>query len=134
MTSDEVVTIAAERLSTAAATGAACPPVRDLIGSNDLRLAYAVQDTIAARRRAAGGRVVGRKIGLTSLAVQKQLGVDQPDFGVLFEDMQYADGQTVPYSRLMQPRIEAEVAFVLADDLADGELSLEQVTAAVDYA
>jgi 2-keto-4-pentenoate hydratase len=134
MTSDEVVTIAAKRLTAAAATGTACPPVRDLIGSNDLRLAYAVQDAITTERRAAGGRVVGRKIGLTSVAVQEQLGVDQPDFGVLFADMQYADGQTVPYSRLMQPRIEAEVAFVLKEDLADGELSRERVSAAVDYA
>nr|WP_260729162.1 fumarylacetoacetate hydrolase family protein [Dactylosporangium roseum] len=77
---------------------------------------------------------MGRKIGLTSAAVQQQLGVNQPDFGILFDDMQYADGETVPYDRLMQPRIEAEVAFVLKDDLAVGDLSLDQVAAAVDYA
>ena len=78
--------------------------------------------------------MVGRKIGLTSLAVQQQLGVDQPDFGVLFEDMQFADGDTVPMTRLLQPRIEAEVAFVLRADLTEDDLSLDGVRDAVDYA
>ncbi|MFD1506236.1 2-keto-4-pentenoate hydratase [Georgenia yuyongxinii] len=108
--------------------------MRDLIGSSDLAAAYAVQDAIAAWRTAEGAVVVGRKIGLTSTAVQEQLGVDQPDLGILFEDTQYADGETVPSSRLMQPRAEAEIAFVLKEDLADGDLGLDQVAAAVDYA
>jgi 2-keto-4-pentenoate hydratase len=60
--------------------------------------------------------------------------VDQPDFGVLLADMQYADGDTIPFDRLLQPRIEAEVAFVLGDDLADGDLDLVQVKDAVGYA
>ncbi len=128
------VSAAAERLRLAAECGVPCAPVRDLIGTDDLATAYDVQSAVAYARVAAGARVVGRKIGLTSEAVRQQLGVDQPDLGILFEDMQYAEGDTIPYSRLMQPRIEAEVAFVLKDDLADGDLTLEQVTAAVDYA
>jgi len=124
----------ANRLAAAAATGIPCPPVRDLIGSDDVATAYAVQSEVTRRRLSSGARVVGRKIGLTSLAVQAQLGVDQPDFGTLFEDMQYDDGDTVPFGRLLQPRIEAEVAFVLAADLAEGDLDLDQVAAAVDYA
>ncbi|TRW47035.1 2-keto-4-pentenoate hydratase [Georgenia yuyongxinii] len=134
MTADDAVGAAVERLVRAAATRQACAPVRDLIGSSDLAAAYAVQDAIAARRTAEGAVVVGRKIGLTSPAVQEQLGVDQPDFGILFEDTQYADGETVPYSRLLQPRAEAEVAFVLKEDLTEGDLGLDRVAAAVDYA
>jgi 2-keto-4-pentenoate hydratase len=101
---------------------------------DDVESAYAVQQAVAARRAAGGARVVGRKIGLTSLAVQQQLGVDQPDFGVLFEDMQFADGDTVSMTRLLQPRIEAEVAFVLRADLTGDDLSLDDVRDAVDYA
>lgn len=128
------ITEAADRLWNAATSTVPCAPVRDLIESTDLDAAYRVQTLIADRRRAAGARVVGRKIGLTSPAVQQQLGVDQPDFGVLFDDMAYADGDQVPFAAVMQPKAEAEIAFVLGADLADGDLDLDQVRAAVDYA
>lgn len=124
------VTAACARLSEAQASGTPCAPVRDLIGA-DASAAYAVQHATIARRLAAGARVAGRKVGLTSPAVQAQLGVDQPDFGILLDDMGLADGGTVPVAGLLQPRIEAEVAFVLGADLADGDLSDEQVRAAV---
>jgi 2-keto-4-pentenoate hydratase len=78
--------------------------------------------------------VVGRKIGLTSLAVQRQLGVDQPDFGVLFDDMDVTHLDVVPSSALLQPKAEAEVAFVLAEDLDGGNLTVADVRAAVAYA
>ncbi|MGY1815694.1 2-keto-4-pentenoate hydratase [Blastococcus sp. SYSU D00820] len=125
---------AAERLLTAARTGVPCAPVRELIGSGDLAAAYAVQSRITAARLAAGATVVGRKIGLTSEAVQRQIGVDQPDFGVLFDDMAYADGAAVPHGAVLQPKAEAEVAFVLGADLAEGELDLARVRAAIDHA
>lgn len=130
----DVVAEAAARLHDAAASRQPCPPVRDLIGSDDLHAAYAVQRRNTDARIAAGVTVVGRKVGLTSSAVQVQLGVDQPDFGILFADMAHPNGAEVPVDAVMQPRVEAEVAFVLKADLADGDLDDEQVRAAVDYA
>lgn len=128
------IAAAAARLREAAATGVPAAPVRDLIGRDDVQAAYAVQSLLAAERIEAGAAVVGRKIGLTSAAVQQQLGVDQPDFGVLFDDMEYADGSTAPAGAILQPRVEAEIAFVLKADLADGPLDDAQVRAAVDHA
>jgi 2-keto-4-pentenoate hydratase len=130
---DATLAAAVRRLEDAATTRRACPPVRDLIGADDACAAYAVQHRMAGARIAAGARRVGRKIGLTSEAVQRQLGVDQPDFGTLFEDMRYADGDSIPVERFLQPRVEAEVAFVLGLDLDNAELDLNQLTAAVEY-
>ncbi|CAN5647460.1 fumarylacetoacetate hydrolase family protein [soil metagenome] len=94
-------------------------------------MAYAVQRAGIARRLESGATVVGRQVGLTSPAVQAQLGVDQPDLGMLLDDMAVADGATVSAAGLLQPKIEAEVAFVLGTDLADGDLDGAQVRAAV---
>jgi 2-oxo-3-hexenedioate decarboxylase/2-keto-4-pentenoate hydratase len=128
------ISAAAARLRQAAATGVPAAPVRDLIGRDDVPAAYAVQQQLTAERIAAGSTVVGRKIGLTSAAVQQQLGVDRPDFGVLFDDMEYPEGSVVPLDAVLQPRVEAEIAFVLKADLAEGPLDDAQVRAAVDYA
>lgn len=122
---------AADRLRGALRTGRPTTPVRDLIGSDDISAAYATQRLVNADRLAAGVTVVGRKIGLTSPAVQRQLGVDRPDFGVLFEDMAYDDGATIDFAQVMQPKVEAEVAFVLDADLTEGPLDAAQVRAAI---
>jgi 2-keto-4-pentenoate hydratase len=110
---------AAQRLERAASDKIACAPVVDLLGPGDIDAAYQVQRLLTERRIAAGARVVGRKIGLTSAAVQRQVGVDRPDFGTLFNDMRYEDGVEIPIGRLLQPRVEAEVAFLLAKDIED---------------
>ncbi|MGW6117845.1 2-keto-4-pentenoate hydratase [Nocardia sp. NPDC055165] len=128
-----LVSRAAARLAEAAGTGIPVPPVRDLIGRDDVELAYAVQRLGTTRRLASGARIVGRKIGLTSPAVQRQLGVERPDFGVLFADMNAA---TTPFARrppLLQPKIEAELAFVLASDLDCADLDIDTVRGAVGY-
>ena len=127
-------TEAAQRLIEAARTRVPCAPVRDLIGLTDIDLAYEVQNQLTAARLAEGAVVVGRKTGATSKAVQDQLGVDQPDFGVLFEDMDVSTYDEVPGGRLIQPKAEAEVAFVLEEDLADGPLGVADVRKAVAYA
>ncbi len=125
---------AAYRLSAAQATRIACAPVRDLIGTDDITAAYAVQRAQIDARIAAGARVIGRKIGLTSPAVQQQLGVDQPDLGVLLEDMADTEESGTALAGLLQPKVEAEIAFVLATDLVDGDLDADQVRVAVAYA
>ncbi|MEV6632767.1 fumarylacetoacetate hydrolase family protein [Actinoplanes sp. NPDC051470] len=121
---------AAQRLLDAARTRTPCPPVRDLIGADDIKAAYGVQTELTAARLAGRARIVGHKIGLTSAAVQHQLGVDRPDFGVLFDDMDVSGEDAIPVGGLLQPRIEAEVAFVLRTDLAD-EVTADRVRAAV---
>lgn len=128
------ITAAADRIRAAADSGVPCAPVRELIGSNDLEAAYAVQQDVTATRLASGSAIVGRKIGLTSAAVQQQLGVDQPDFGILFDDMAYAAGETIPFGAVMQPRVEAEIAFVLGEDLAEGPFDAARVRSAIDFA
>lgn len=127
------VEAAAERLVAAAESGVPCAPVRDLIGADDVESAYAVQQRVADARTAGGARIVGRKIGLTSPEVQRQFGVYQPDFGALFSDAGYASGEPMPLARLMQPRIEAEIAFVLGRDLDDPAASAAKVLAATEF-
>ena len=121
---------AARRLRDAYAGGTVAP-LRDVLAPTDADGAYAVQTLNTRFWQAEGRRIVGRKAGLTAKAVQAQLGVDQPDFGVLFEDMRIADGGRLDPARAIQPKAEAEIAFVLGADLPDPETSVAQVAAAV---
>lgn len=91
--------------------------ISETYGISNLDDAYAVADINNRAHQARGHRVVGLKVGLTSRAVQQQLGVDQPDFGLLFDDMEYLDGDDIPMSRLIAPKAEAEVAFVVGRDV-----------------
>lgn len=118
----DAVNEAANRLLAAQQTRVPCPPVRTLLPGNSVAMGYAVQSATTRLRLAAGQVVVGRKIGLTSPAVQAQLDVDQPDFGVLFEDMSCSPHTPIDIGRLLQPRIEAEIAFVLGADLDRDDL------------
>lgn len=94
--------------------------------------AYAVQKALIALKRGEGRRVIGWKIGLTSRAMQQQLGITTPDSGVLFDDMAFADGATIPKGRFIAPRIEAEIAFVMKAPLS-GRVTRQQVLEATDY-
>jgi 2-keto-4-pentenoate hydratase len=111
----------------------AIEPMRDVLESNDAVGAYAIQSINTRHWMAAGRKIVGRKIGLTSRSVQAQLGVDQPDYGVLFEDMQIPDGGVLEKAKVLQPKAEAEIAFVLARDLPVASTP-DQVAAAIAYA
>ncbi len=95
--------------------------------------AYAVQAALVALKQAAGARRIGWKVGLTSRAMQAQLGIDTPDSGVLFDDMQFESGATVPPGRFIAPRVEAEIAFVLAAPLSGAGVTREAVLAATAH-
>jgi 2-keto-4-pentenoate hydratase len=124
---------AAAALIDAAQRRSPITPLRERYPAMDIDDAYAIQRAVTEAGLGEGRRIVGRKIGLTSLAVQKQLGVDTPDFGVLFADMGYGDGEVVDMSTLLQPKIEAEVAMVLARPLPRADTTLAEVIDAVAY-
>ena len=121
----------AARLLRDAYSGGAVPPLRACLGPLDADGAYAVQEINTRFWQAQGRRIVGRKAGLTAKAVQTQLGVDQPDFGALFDDMRVADGGRLDPARTLQPKAEAEIAFVLGADLPSPETTAEQAAAAI---
>jgi len=125
----------ADALVAAARDRAPIAPIAASLGANaGLDAAYAVQDRITEDALAAGRRLVGRKIGLTSAAVQAQMGVGQPDYGVLFADMEFGDGDEIPAGRLIQPKVEAEIALVLDRDLPDADTTPSELQRAVAYA
>ncbi len=95
--------------------------------------AYAVQNAIYRAKLAEGRRVIGWKIGLTSKAMQYALNIDIPDSGILFDDMLFESGATVPAGRFIQPRIEAEIAFVMKSAIGGADVTREDVVAATDY-
>ena len=89
----------------------------------DMDDAYAIQAAFVDRKLAAGGSIRGWKIGLTSKAMQYALNIDIPDSGILFEDMFFDHGGTVPAGRFIEPRIEAEIAFIMDRDLSGGDIT-----------
>ena len=98
----------------------------------DMDDAYAIQSALMERKLAQGRRIIGWKIGLTSKAMQDALGIDTPDSGVLFDDMAFENGAIIPKGRFIQPRIEAEIAFLMKAPL-DGTVSRDEVLAATDF-
>ncbi len=95
--------------------------------------AYEVQNAIYRQKLAEGRKVIGWKIGLTSKAMQYALNIDIPDSGILFDDMAFENGGTVPTGRFIQPRIEAEIAFVMKSAVGGENVSREDIIAATDY-
>ncbi|MFT3727894.1 MAG: fumarylacetoacetate hydrolase family protein [Terricaulis sp.] len=129
---DEKLSTTATRLRAAYASGAIAP-LRETLAATDADGAYAIQALNTQYWIGSGRRVVGRKIGLTAEAVQKQLGVDQPDFGVLFEDMQIPNAGELTSARLLQAKAEAEIALVMGREIEDAEASEAWIAAAVDH-
>jgi len=111
--------------------GEAIAPLREAVTPHDAEGAYAIQ-SINTRFWEANGRVrAGCKVGLTAKVVQAQLGVDQPDFGILFNDMEISDGGVLPLSSALQPKAEAEIAFILRSDLTGDRIDVATVSDAI---
>ncbi len=134
ITSPQAIREAADRLHAAATSRIPTAPIRDLLAPGDVEAAYAVQAINTERALASGRRLVGRKIGLTSLAVQRQLGVDRPDYGMLFADMARPEAVDIPFGDVSQAKAEAEIAFILGRDLDGDQLTVADLFRAIDYA
>jgi 2-keto-4-pentenoate hydratase len=124
----------ASRLWEASVTKVPCPPIRNDIGKDNIPGAYRIQFVNAKRRIADGAAHAGFKVGMTSAAVQQQLGYFEPNFGHLFGDREFLHCDSIPKNALIQPRGEGEIAFVLGKDLAQEKLRLSDVTRCIDYA
>ncbi len=130
---EKAVADAARRIRNAWKTGKTIKPVRNSLPAGDIDAAYEVQKTNTDFWVGEGRRVIGRKIGLTAKAVQAQLGVDQPDYGIIYADMTVVDGDEIDFASISQPRAEAEVALVLGDGLDREQITILDVIDAVDY-
>jgi 2-keto-4-pentenoate hydratase len=125
----------AERLDTAWRTKTPIAPISETDGISDINAAYAIQSHWTNMRLKRGEKIAGRKIGLTSKAVQQQLGVNEPDYGTLWQSSFYeaTTGKVaIPASDFLQPRIEGEVAFLMGRPLREPKVTAEQVLAATD--
>jgi 2-keto-4-pentenoate hydratase len=133
MASDQDVAAIAARLREAARSRLSIAPIRQNLGERDIAAAYLVQRANVSAAVTSGDRITGRKVGLTSLAVQRQLGVNEPDFGTLLASMELVSDDEVP-AQLIQPKAEAEVAFILGRDLRGERISFSELLAAIDSA
>jgi 2-oxo-hept-3-ene-1,7-dioate hydratase len=127
------VTAAAARLFTAEQTKLQMDLLSIQHPNMTMEDAYAVQAAFVAQRHAQGHKTIGWKIGLTSKAMQSALNISTPDSGVLMNDMVFDDGATIPADRFIQPRIEAELAFILKSPLEGPRITVADVLKATDY-
>lgn len=123
----------AAKLRQAQVTKTTMAPLRDEIGEHNEEMAYAIQNINTNHRLVDGARIIGKKIGLTSIKVQEQFGISTPDFGMLFDDMEVLNGLSLPISETMQPKVEGELAFVLGASLDTDNLTIIDIINAIDY-
>lgn len=131
--SDHVIADLAEQLQAAARTATPIAPLTETEPGLTVDGAYAVAERVAQSRLAAGAKLTGHKIGLTSRAMQQMLGVSEPDYGHLYDDITLRNGSVIDTARLIAPRVEPEIAIVLASDLpTTGQVTAEDVRGAAD--
>lgn len=133
MTTTEPIAEIADALYEARTNLKQIAPPRETFAVESVEAAQRVQDYNTSRWIKQGRRMVGRKIGLTSKAVQEQFGVNEPDFGILWADYAFQDRSTISMRRLMQPRMEAEVAFVMERAIDNPDASLEELLSSIAY-
>ncbi|MDO5662524.1 MAG: fumarylacetoacetate hydrolase family protein [Brachybacterium sp.] len=126
----EQVTAVADELAEAARTGGTIPLISSRFPGMTVEDAYAIQHVWQERREATGETVVGRKVGLTSRAMQEATGIDEPDYGVIFADQVIGSGEVVEHARFSNVRVEVELAFQLGEDLAGPDVRAADVLAA----
>lgn len=124
----------AEKLRSASQSHQYISPIRDIIGTEDLDLAYQIQTININHRINQGARIIGRKIGLTNKVIQKQLGVNQPDFGAMLNTMEVLNGDEIPWDEMHQPKAEAEIAFILGKDILQPTITTHELISSIDYA
>ncbi|MFC5994950.1 2-keto-4-pentenoate hydratase [Pseudonocardia hispaniensis] len=107
------------------------PPFTDTEPDLDMADGYAIQAELVPLLLADGDRIIGHKVGLTSTAMQQLIGVDSPDYGPVLASTVYRDGDTIPLDRFIQPKIEAEIVFVLGDRLAGPGVTVTEARAAI---
>jgi 2-keto-4-pentenoate hydratase len=132
MLSDEVRRDVAATLETAERDRAPIPPLRDAYPDIDVVDSYEIQLLNIRKRLDAGAVVNGHKVGLSSEAMQKMMGVDEPDYGHLLSDMEVFHGKPVEAGRFCYPRVEVEVAFILGDSLPGENCTEDDVIAATE--
>ncbi len=130
--SQEVFNAVAQRIIKSRTDACATGPISADYPHFGMDDAYAVQQLVNRDRLEKGGRITGYKIGLTSEAVQQQLGVDQPDYGVLFADMERRSGEQIDCSQLIAPKAEGEIGFVFKNDLDLRDLTFTEMLAEID--
>ena len=133
LTPEQIATIA-EELAEADRTHSVVPRITARYPEATIEDSYAIQGVWRDQNLAAGRRLVGRKIGLTSKAMQQATGITEPDYGVMFDDTVHASGAEIPVDHFSNVRIEVELAFVLARPLSGPDCTLEQALDAIDYA
>ncbi|MBL4603129.1 MAG: fumarylacetoacetate hydrolase family protein [Emcibacteraceae bacterium] len=127
------INIAAKKLLQSYDSGIPIKAIRSLLPDDDIKAAYAVQKLNTDHWVTHGREPIGHKIGLTSKSVQNQLGVDQPDFGILYSDMAISEHEEIRTAQVMQPKVEAEIAFVLEKDLNQKKYTIADIINAVAY-
>jgi 2-keto-4-pentenoate hydratase len=131
--SEEIKAAVAARLREAEVTLRPVAPFAHELGIGKIAVAYAVQRINVKHWSSSGRRQVGRKIGLTSKTVQEQLGVDQPDYGTLFSDMEIEHGGDIKRDKLIAPRVEGEIALILERDITNADATIHEVMQAIAF-
>ncbi len=123
----------ADELLEAERTKVAIAPLTQRFEQLTVEDAYQIQLEVMRKKRSEGRQVIGKKVGLTSVAMQKMLGVDEPDYGHLLDDMRVSDGEKVRIADMLSPKIEAEIGFILSQDLTGPNVTYLDVLMATKY-
>lgn len=130
---NQLIDSIAEELLEAERSKKPMAPLTDRYSELNITDAYQIQIAITEKKIQKGRSIIGKKVGLTSLAMQKMLGVDEPDYGHLLDDMKCVDGEEIEIDEFLSPKVEAEIGFVLKEELKGPNITFLDVLMATDY-